>query len=139
MIWILLRFSIHDESTPNLYYNHMEVVLAFHIFVKFINSGFSFLTFTHQSILSSPVWQKLEEENREFFKAYYVRLMLKNQIMAFNKLLEDQYRIMTKEHSPAVPSVPPPVPNGSNSSTCKFLFFLSYRADLTSIICAKYI
>jgi hypothetical protein len=52
-----------------------------------------------------------------------VRLMLKNQIMAFNKLLEDQYRIMTKEHSPGVPSVLP-APNGSNSSTCKILLFL---------------
>jgi hypothetical protein len=52
-----------------------------------------------------------------------VRLMLKNQIMAFNKLLEDQYRIMTKEHSPGVPSVPPPAPNASNSSTCKILLF----------------
>jgi hypothetical protein len=127
------------NQPPNLYYNHMEGAFAFHIFVKFINSGFSFLTFTHQSILSSPVWQKLEEENREFFKAYYVRLMLKNQIMVFNKLLEDQYRIMTQEHSPGVPSVPPAT-NGSNSGTCKFLFFLrSYTADLTGIICTKYI
>jgi hypothetical protein len=46
-----------------------------------------------------------------------VRLMLKNQIVAFNKLLEDQYRIMTQEHSPGVPSVPSPAPNGSNSGT----------------------
>jgi hypothetical protein len=98
----------------------MRGVFALRIFLKF---GLSFWTFTHLSIFSSPVWQKLEEENHEFFKAYYVRLMLKNQIMAFNKLLEDQYRIMTKEHSPGVPSVLP-APNGSNSSTCKILLFL---------------
>jgi hypothetical protein len=70
----------------------------------------------------SPVWQKLEEENRDFFKAYYVRLMLMNQITAFNKLLEQQYEIMTKDHPSGMPSVPPAAPNGSNSNTCKFLF-----------------
>jgi uncharacterized protein (TIGR01589 family) len=62
------------------------------------------------------VWQKLEEENREFFKAYYVRLMLMNQIVAFNKLLEQQYQIMSKDHPSGVPSMPPTAPNGSNSS-----------------------
>ncbi|KAJ4975956.1 hypothetical protein NE237_001062 [Protea cynaroides] len=36
------------------------------------------------------VWQKLEEENKEFFKAYHVRLVVKQQIVAFNKLLEKQ-------------------------------------------------
>ncbi|OAY72779.1 uncharacterized protein LOC109715769 isoform X2 [Ananas comosus] len=61
------------------------------------------------------VWQKLEEENREFFKAYYVRLRLKNQIMIFNKLLEDQYRLMSKEYQSGVPSVP--LSNGSEAST----------------------
>ncbi|XP_022766587.1 uncharacterized protein LOC111311458 isoform X2 [Durio zibethinus] len=40
------------------------------------------------------VWQKLEEENREFFQAYYLRLMVKQQIMEFNKLLEQQVRLM---------------------------------------------
>lgn len=63
------------------------------------------------------VWQKLEEENHEFFKAYYLRLMLKNQIMAFNKLLEDQYRLMNKEYSSGVPSMP--LPSGSNSNPLK--------------------
>ncbi|KAJ6853321.1 uncharacterized protein M6B38_250365 [Iris pallida] len=61
------------------------------------------------------VWQKLEEENREFFKAYHVRLMLKNQIMVFNKLLEKQVDLMHKIGSSGVTSVP--VSNGSSSST----------------------
>lgn len=65
------------------------------------------------------MWQKLEEENREFFKAYYVRLMLKNQIMVFNRLLEDQYRLMSKEHTSALTSATP-VSNGSNPSPCMF-------------------
>ena len=34
------------------------------------------------------VWQKLEEQNAEFFHAYYTRLRLKDQILAFNNLLE---------------------------------------------------
>ncbi|KAK4769116.1 hypothetical protein SAY86_027266 [Trapa natans] len=40
------------------------------------------------------VWQKLEEENPEFFNAYYLRLMLKHQIIEFNKLLEQQVQLM---------------------------------------------
>jgi len=63
------------------------------------------------------VWQKLEEENREFFKAYYLRLMLKNQITAFNKLLEDQFQLMNKDYSSGVPSMP--ITNGSNSTPLK--------------------
>ena len=43
------------------------------------------------------VWQKLEEENPEFFKAYYVKLKLIDQINTFNHLLEQQYH-MTKMH-----------------------------------------
>ncbi|XP_015694406.1 uncharacterized protein LOC102712089 isoform X2 [Oryza brachyantha] len=64
--------------------------------------------------VTQHVWQKLEDNNREFFKAYYLRLMLKNQITAFNKLLEDQLRIINKEYHPAPPSMPPP--NGSNAN-----------------------
>lgn len=45
------------------------------------------------------VWQKLEEENREFFKAYYLRLMVKHQIMEYNKLLEQQVNHMRQMHS----------------------------------------
>ncbi|KAL6603523.1 hypothetical protein ACP70R_043884 [Stipagrostis hirtigluma subsp. patula] len=63
------------------------------------------------------VWQQLEEQNREFFKAYYLRLMLKNQIAAFNKLLEDQIQIMNKELSSGMPSMS--TPNGSSSNPLK--------------------
>ena len=41
------------------------------------------------------VWQKLEAENPEFFKAYNLRLIVKDQINAFNDLLLQQYQ-MTK-------------------------------------------
>ncbi|KAJ6793336.1 Uncharacterized protein M6B38_235780 [Iris pallida] len=61
------------------------------------------------------VWQKLEEENREFFQAYHVRLILKNQITIFNKLLEKQVDLMHKIGPSGVASVP--VSNGSSSST----------------------
>uniref|UniRef100_A0A0A9C4Q0 Uncharacterized protein n=1 Tax=Arundo donax TaxID=35708 RepID=A0A0A9C4Q0_ARUDO len=46
-----------------------------------------------------------------------MRLMLKNQITAFNKLLEDQLQIMNKEFSSGIPSMSPP--NGSNLNTLK--------------------
>lgn len=39
------------------------------------------------------VWQKLEEQNQEFFKAYYTRLKLKDQIILFNHLLEEQVKM----------------------------------------------
>ncbi|XP_006646859.1 uncharacterized protein LOC102704209 isoform X1 [Oryza brachyantha] len=93
------------ERCLQLYMNQKEVVETLSFQAK-IEPSFTEL-----------VWQKLEEENREFFKAYYVRLMLKNQIMVFNKLLEDQYRLMCKEQPSGVPSMPPTTPNGSNVGT----------------------
>ncbi|KAJ1404184.1 hypothetical protein SESBI_26781 [Sesbania bispinosa] len=57
------------------------------------------------------VWQKLEEENEEFFQAYYTRLVLKQQIMEFNRLLDRQVQAM-HSHSTAVPSLP--TSNGSH-------------------------
>ncbi|KAG2655861.1 uncharacterized protein LOC120643153 isoform X1 [Panicum virgatum] len=92
------------ERCLQLYMNQKEVVDTLSLQAK-IEPSFTEL-----------VWQKLEEENREFFKAYYVRLMLMNQIVAFNKLLEKQYQIMSKDHPSGVSSMPPAAPNGSNSS-----------------------
>lgn len=40
------------------------------------------------------VWKRLEDENAEFFKAYYARLKLKKQIVLFNLLLERQHHLM---------------------------------------------
>lgn len=55
------------------------------------------------------VWQKLEEENAEFFRAYYIRLKLKKQIILFNHLLEHQYHLTY----PVQPKVPlAPIQNG---------------------------
>ncbi|XP_042409517.1 uncharacterized protein LOC121998598 isoform X1 [Zingiber officinale] len=59
------------------------------------------------------VWQKLEEENQEFFKAYHLRLILKNQIIVFNNLLEKQVELMRKACLPGDAALP--FTNGSNS------------------------
>ncbi|XP_073154394.1 uncharacterized protein [Henckelia pumila] len=40
------------------------------------------------------VWQRLEEENQEFFKGYYLKLLVKDQIMVFNRLLSEQVELM---------------------------------------------
>jgi len=40
------------------------------------------------------VWQKLEEQNPDFFKAYYARLRLKDQIVVFNQLAERHYHML---------------------------------------------
>ncbi|XP_022895801.1 uncharacterized protein LOC111409920 isoform X2 [Olea europaea var. sylvestris] len=56
------------------------------------------------------VWQKLEEENADFFRAYYIRLKLKKQIILFNNLLEHQCHLMKY---PAPLKVPlSPIQNG---------------------------
>ncbi|KAI3811749.1 hypothetical protein L1987_21478 [Smallanthus sonchifolius] len=59
------------------------------------------------------VWQKLEEENQDFFKAYHLRLILKDQILKFNKLLQTQAELMN-QISPATSAASVPIPNGSH-------------------------
>ncbi|VVA97087.1 unnamed protein product [Arabis nemorensis] len=81
------------ERCLQLYMNQKEVVETLLEQAK-IEPGFTEL-----------VWQKLEEENREFFKAYYLRLVVKHQIMEFNKLLEQQVHHMSQMHQTGVASV----------------------------------
>ncbi|WMV06765.1 hypothetical protein MTR67_000150 [Solanum verrucosum] len=57
------------------------------------------------------VWQKLEEENQEFFQAYYLKLMVKEQIIEFNRLLSEQVK-MTQQVPSAIASLP--ISNGCN-------------------------
>lgn len=52
------------------------------------------------------VWQKLEEENADFFRTYYIRLKLKKQILLFNHLLEHQCHLMNYPVPPKVPFTP---------------------------------
>ncbi|KAK4380752.1 hypothetical protein RND71_002614 [Anisodus tanguticus] len=59
------------------------------------------------------VWQKLEEENQEFFQAYYLKLMVKEQIIEFNRLLTEQVK-MTQQVPSAIASLP--MSNGCNIS-----------------------
>ena len=42
------------------------------------------------------MWSKLEEANPDFFLSYDVRLKLKDQIVAFNYLVEQQTRLLQK-------------------------------------------
>ncbi|KAG6483215.1 hypothetical protein ZIOFF_059857 [Zingiber officinale] len=59
------------------------------------------------------VWQKLEEENSDFFRAYYIRLKLKKQIILFNQFLKHQYHLMKFPISPKIgyPVFQPPIPD----------------------------
>ncbi|KAI9073207.1 hypothetical protein K1719_044816 [Acacia pycnantha] len=76
------------ERCLQLYMNKDEVVKTLLTQAK-IDPGFTTL-----------VWQKLEEENADFFRAYYVRLKLKKQILLFNHLLENQYHLMKHSMAP---------------------------------------
>ncbi|CAL9759166.1 unnamed protein product [Musa acuminata subsp. burmannicoides] len=89
------------ERCLQLYMNQKEVVDTLSFQAK-IEPSFTEL-----------VWQKLEEENREFFKAYHIRLILKNQILLFNKLLEKQVELMQKACPSGVAILP--IPNASHS------------------------
>ncbi|CAI9099673.1 OLC1v1036531C1 [Oldenlandia corymbosa var. corymbosa] len=70
------------ERCLQLYMNQKEVVNVLLQQAK-IEPGFTEL-----------VWQKLEEENQEFFRAYHLRLIVKDQIVRFNELLERQNQLM---------------------------------------------
>ncbi|XP_073014653.1 uncharacterized protein [Primulina eburnea] len=58
------------------------------------------------------VWQKLEAENQDFFKAYHMRLIIKDQILQFNQLLERQVELMRQICSTGATFIPPS--NGSH-------------------------
>lgn len=82
------------ERCLQLYMNKAEVVKTLLNRAR-IEPGFT-----------SLVWQKLEEENADFFRAYYIRLKLKKQIIMFNHLLERQYHQMKCPMQPKVPLAP---------------------------------
>ncbi|KAL8499703.1 hypothetical protein ACS0TY_019612 [Phlomoides rotata] len=82
------------ERCLQLYMNRDEVVKTLLNRAR-IDPGFTTL-----------VWQKLEEENADFFRAYYIRLKLKKQIILFNHLLEHQYHLMKYPVHPKVPLAP---------------------------------
>lgn len=42
------------------------------------------------------MWQKLEEQNPDFFRSYYTRLKLKDQIVMFNHVLEQQVSMVQR-------------------------------------------
>lgn len=88
------------ERCLQLYMNQKEVVETLLDQAK-IEPGFTEL-----------VWQKLEEENRDFFRAYYLRLTVKHQINEFNRLLEQHVQLMHQIHPTGVSSMP--TSNGSH-------------------------
>uniref|UniRef100_A0A1J3FMA8 Uncharacterized protein n=2 Tax=Noccaea caerulescens TaxID=107243 RepID=A0A1J3FMA8_NOCCA len=108
------------ERCLQLYMNREEVVDTLLEQAK-IERGFTEL-----------VWKKLEEENAEFFKAYYLRLMVKHQIIEYNKLLEQQVHHMRLMHPTGAASVQNR--NGSHvpSMNQQQLCFASKDSDQTS-------
>ncbi|KAG6486591.1 hypothetical protein ZIOFF_055169 [Zingiber officinale] len=126
---LLVKFQVQNliERCLQLYMNQKEVIDTLSIQAK-IEPSFTQL-----------VWQKLEEENREFFEAYHVRLIVKNQIMVFNKLLEKQVEMMQTACPSGVSRMP--LPNGSNSSSmhqpplCYIPQHTSTSAQLDGMIC----
>lgn len=96
------------ERCLQLYMNRGEVVRTLSSRAR-IEPGFTTL-----------VWQKLEEENSEFFRAYYIRLKLKKQIILFNHLLEHQYHLMKYPVQPKVPLTP--IQNGIHHMPVQLIY-----------------
>ncbi|KAJ0111499.1 hypothetical protein Patl1_00591 [Pistacia atlantica] len=94
------------ERCLQLYMNRDEVVKTLLTRAR-IDPGFTTLGRILKLLLSILLmWQKLEEENADFFRAYYIRLKLKKQIILFNHLLEHQYNIMKYPVPPKLPLAP---------------------------------
>ncbi|KAL3828867.1 hypothetical protein ACJIZ3_017669 [Penstemon smallii] len=72
----------HVERCLKRYMNRKEVI-NYLIVQENIQAGFTEL-----------VWQRLEEENPDFFKAYYLKLLVKDQILEFNRLISEQVNLM---------------------------------------------
>ncbi|CAA6673586.1 unnamed protein product [Spirodela intermedia] len=109
------------ERCLQLYMNQKEVVETLEHNAR-IEPGFTEL-----------VWQKLEEENREFFKAYHVRLMLKNQILVFNQLLQKQVDLMHGMHPSG--SAPVSLHRDSNASCEKIKMEPAYSSNSEFTFC----
>lgn len=99
------------ERCLQLYMSQREVVSTLLQHAK-IEPGFTEL-----------VWQKLEAENQEFFRAYHLRLVVKEQIMRFNELLEKQVQLMHQMHQTGVASIP--FSNGSQIHPMNNLAYLA--------------
>lgn len=94
--------SVSDLSTRRLVSDHVDVVqnLIERCLLLYMNRDEVVRTlFSCAQItpgVTMLVWQRLEEQNADFFKAYYLRLKLKEQILLFNQLLEQQARLMNQ-------------------------------------------
>ncbi|KAF8396242.1 hypothetical protein HHK36_017857 [Tetracentron sinense] len=95
------------EQCLQLYMNKKEVVQTVLVQAKM------------DPVFTELVWQKLEEQNPEFFKAYHLRLMVRHHIMIFNNLLEKQVELLHTIYPDGVASVPNS--NGSRTSSCSRL------------------
>ena len=80
-------------ARQQLYMNQREVITILHQHAR-VEPDFTAL-----------VWEKLEEQNAEFFSAYYTRLRLKEQILAFNTLLEQHAGVIDKMHATGSPII----------------------------------
>ncbi|KAL3637174.1 hypothetical protein CASFOL_019473 [Castilleja foliolosa] len=86
------------ERCLQLYMSQREVVSTLLHQAK-IEPGFT-------ELVHDTVWQKLEAENQEFFRAYHLRLIVKEQILRYNQLLERQVELMDQISQTGVVSIP---------------------------------
>ncbi|KAL8122300.1 uncharacterized protein LOC141704493 isoform X2 [Apium graveolens] len=80
------------------------------------------------------VWQKLEQENQEFFNAYNLRLTLKEQIAEFNKLLDRQVKMMHHADTSGVSYRPVSASHVSPKNAGHALMTESMRQPITTNI-----
>ena len=90
------------------------------------------------------VWQKLTEQNPDFFAAYHTRLKVKEQILLFNHLLDQQvalFQRLQRSWLQALPSMmapmhrPPQMPLVPHSSTGISLYSFKCICLHTALVC----
>ena len=62
---------------------------------------------------SQLVWEKLEEQNAEFFRMYRLRLRVREQVLAFNKLVEQHLTLVAAQAAPAMMETSPTAASGA--------------------------
>jgi uncharacterized protein (TIGR01589 family) len=110
---VLVACQSQSEPEEFIAVGFSIVIVGLHFFYSFLYAQETSTLYTAQKNVYSifffslcSVWQKLEEENAEFFRSYYIRLKLKKQIILFNHLLEHQYHLMKYPVPLKVPLAP---------------------------------
>lgn len=103
------------KSSCKTFLKYILFYLILRLYVASVIHAYSYQNWIYFVFLI--VWQKLEQENQEFFNAYNLRLTLKEQIAEFNQLLDRQVKMMHHANTPGASYRPVSTSHVSPSKT----------------------